>query len=229
MVRPLRPTVAIYKKTANGAHRQLIPKESMADHYQILTRPAEHTFEQKRSRFLAFVWHCETKSEGMAQFEIIKTDYPDARHHCWAYIIGDPERAQTAGFNDDGEPSGTAGKPMLNVLMQRRVGDVFAVVVRYFGGVKLGAGGLSRAYGAAVSGALDSVELAIVEPHRKLQIHVDFPHEQRVRTILAAHGITEVDVAYHEEVQIQCNCKLVLVDEIVKAVLEQTAGQARCS
>ena len=132
--------------------------------FQTLSHPTQFCYEEKRSRFFAFIWPVTSKDEGFAHFQTIKSQHPDARHHCWAYLIGDPEQALAAGFNDDGEPGGTAGKPMLNVLMQRKVGNVFAVVVRYFGGIKLGAGGLTRAYGQAVSRALDAAELQWVVP-----------------------------------------------------------------
>ena len=122
--------------------------------FQTLTHPTHFCYEEKRSRFIAHLWPIQSKDEGFEYFETIKQQHPDARHHCWAYVIGDPEQALAAGFNDDGEPGGTAGKPMLNVLMQRKVGNVFAVVVRYFGGTLLGVPGLINAYKSAASMAL---------------------------------------------------------------------------
>jgi uncharacterized YigZ family protein len=162
--------------------------ETMPRPFQTLTHPTHFCHEEKRRRFIAHLWPIKSKEEGFAHFEIIKQEHPEARHHCWAYVIGDPEQALAAGFNDDGEPGGTAGKPMLNVLMQRKVGNVFAVVVRYFGGIKLGAGGLTRAYGQAVSGALDAAELVMVVPTQAVSIQVEFALEQRVRNLLTQQG-----------------------------------------
>jgi len=122
--------------------------------FQTLTHHTHFCHEEKRSRFIAHLWPIKSNEEGFKYFEVIKREHPDARHHCWAYVIGDPEQALAAGFNDDGEPGGTAGKPMLNVLMQRKVGNVFAVVVRYFGGTLLGVPGLINAYKSAASMAL---------------------------------------------------------------------------
>src|SRR5688572_5195371 len=164
--------------------------------FQTLTHHTHFCHEEKRSRFIAHLWPIKSNEEGFKYFEVIKREHPDARHHCWAYVIGDPEQALAAGFNDDGEPGGTAGKPMLNVLMQRKVGNVFAVVVRYFGGIKLGAGGLTRAYGQAISGALDAAELRTVVPMQPLEITCDFALEQRVRNLLAQQQILVEETIY---------------------------------
>lgn len=194
--------------------------------YQTLAAPMEFTREEKRSRFCAFIYPITDKSEGFAHLERLKSTYADARHHCWAYVIGDPEQALSAGFNDDGEPGGTAGKPMLNVLMQRKVGDVFAVVVRYFGGIKLGAGGLTRAYGAAVSGALDAAQWRAVVAQQAIQIDVDFALEERVRNLLAKAGIEEIRSEYGEQVTLFLQCPAAELTALQKAVSEQTAGAA---
>lgn len=196
----------------------------MPREYQTLAAPAEYIYEEKRSRFCAYIYPVADKSEGFDHLEHLKAAHPDARHHCWAYVMGDPEQAQSAGFNDDGEPGGTAGKPMLNVLMQRKVGSVFAVVVRYFGGIKLGAGGLTRAYGAAVSGALDSARWQAVVPQLTLHIAVDFSLEERVRNILNKHGIAQIQVHYDQQVTLSCQCPLTERTRLGDALTEQTAG-----
>lgn len=198
----------------------------MSHSYQTLLRPAEFCYEEKRSRFLAFIWPVATKEEGFAFFQEIKSQYPDARHHCWAYLLGNPEHALTAGFNDDGEPGGTAGKPMLNVLMQRKVGNVFAVVVRYFGGVKLGAGGLTRAYGQAISGALDAAEFTLVVPRQQLIIEVAFSLEQKIRNFVQQQDIAVVEVRYSETSAIlTCDCPSRQIESIKPQLLEQAAGK----
>lgn len=199
----------------------------MSRDYQTLATPSEFIREDKRSRFCAFIYPITAKSEGFAYLESLKTAHPDARHHCWAYVLGDPEQAQSAGFNDDGEPGGTAGKPMLNVLLQRKVGDVFAVVVRYFGGVKLGAGGLTRAYGSAVSGALDCAQWHTVVAQQPLHIAIDFALEERVRNLLNKSGIRDIGVAYREQVTLSCQCPAAEFSELKSALSELTAGAAK--
>ena len=196
--------------------------------YQTLCHPTHFLYEEKRSRFLALIFPITTKEEGFAHFESIKQKYPDARHHCWAYLVGDPEQALAAGFNDDGEPSGTAGKPMLNVLMQRKVGDVFAVVVRYFGGVKLGAGGLTRAYGQAISGALDAAEFKLVVHREQLIIETGFSLEQKVRNLLQHQEVAVKEVHYSEASAIlKCACPTSQIEYIKVLLLEQTAGKVK--
>ncbi len=109
--------------------------------------------EVKKSRFIARATKVTDRQSAIAFVEQAKQDYPGARHHCWAYLLGNPASASSAAANDAGEPSGTAGKPILNVIQHKGVGDVIVVVIRYFGGIKLGAGGLVRAY----SGAAEAV------------------------------------------------------------------------
>lgn len=200
----------------------------MSRPYQTLSRPIEFCYEEKRSRFIAYILPIAAKEEGFAHFEVIKQQHPDARHHCSAYVIGDPEQATAAGFSDDGEPGGTAGKPMLNVLMQRKVGSVFAVVVRYFGGIKLGAGGLTRAYGQAVSRALDAGEFKWITPRQQLTIETDFSLEQKVRIFLQREDVVITDVRYGlESVTLVCDCAMDRIEPIKALLQEQTSGRTR--
>ena len=95
----------------------------------------------------------------MSHVQNLRTRYLDARHHCYGYIIGNPHNTTSAGFDDDGEPNGTAGRPILSVLQHKAIGNCIIIVVRYFGGIKLGAGGLTRAYAAAAQMAVDKMVL----------------------------------------------------------------------
>jgi uncharacterized YigZ family protein len=196
--------------------------------FQTLAKPNKFCHEEKRSQFIAFIWSIESKDQGFTQFENIKIQYPDARHYCWAYILGNPDQARSAGFNDDGEPGGTAGKPMLNVLFQRKIGNVFAMVVRYFGGIKLGAGGLTRAYGQAISGALNTAELKWIVPTIQLSIEMDFALEQKVRNILFQHQIDIAQYEYSDQVTLTCLCPETQLQNIGRALSEQTAGSVIC-
>ncbi len=107
-----------------------------------------------RSRFICYLKPCASNVDAKLFIKSLQALHPQANHHCYAFIAGRPENSQLYGFSDDGEPSGTAGKPMLSMLMGSNIGELCAVVVRYFGGTKLGPGGLQRAYGGSVKQAL---------------------------------------------------------------------------
>ena len=125
-----------------------IPSESISHHEEI-----------KKSTFLVHIAHTPTIESAKAFIQKINDDYPDARHNCWAHVAGEPGGSHVLGFSDDGEPNGTAGKPMLNVLMGSGLGEITAVITRYFGGIKLGTGGLVRAYGGSLNNALSDIEV----------------------------------------------------------------------
>ena len=108
----------------------------------------------KKSRFITLLAHTDGVAAARAFVQQVKHEHPTARHHCWAWVAGAPDDSQQLGFSDDGEPSGTAGKPMLAQLMGSGVGEITAVVVRYYGGIMLGTGGLVKAYGGGVQQGL---------------------------------------------------------------------------
>ena len=141
----------------------------------------EILYEIKKSKFIAFATFADSREAAMEQLAEIKIKYPDARHHCWAYVIGSPDQPRSLAMADDGEPSGTAGKPILNVLQHKNVGDVMVVVTRYFGGIKLGAGGLVRAYSAAAQQVMEQLQTKQEVSLHELRLDVDFKHEQFVR------------------------------------------------
>ena len=118
-----------------------------------------HRVEQveRRSRFITTVGHAPTSADAESFIGAIRTEFPDATHNCWAYVAGPPGSTAQVGMSDDGEPHGTAGRPMLEALLHSGVGEIAAVVTRYYGGVKLGKGGLGRAYSGGVALALDSM------------------------------------------------------------------------
>lgn len=155
--------------------------------YLTVARPAVAEVEVKRSRFLCRIEPVTTEEQARAVVEDERKRYWDARHHCSAFVLGPAADVQRS--NDDGEPSGTAGAPMLDVLRGREVSDVVAVVTRWFGGVLLGAGGLVRAYSDAVRAGLDE---AGVRQRRLLNMYdVDVPHADagKLENGLRAHGV----------------------------------------
>ncbi|MFE8070906.1 YigZ family protein [Marinobacteraceae bacterium S3BR75-40.1] len=164
--------------------------------------------EVRKSRFITWVAPVETREAALALLQKAREAYPDARHHCWAYVIGKPGAATNAAMSDDGEPSGTAGKPILNVIEHKGIGNVMVVVIRYFGGIKLGAGGLVRAYAGATENALSQIALIQHEPEIHLVMELDFSQEQPLRHWLAQHGGTIDAVDYGQAVR--CHCRIPL-------------------
>jgi len=168
--------------------------------YQTLKRAVTTRLEIKKSEFISYACPVTSRDQAMFHVEQLREQYPDARHFCWAYIIGDPDNTTSAGFDDDGEPSGTAGRPILNVLQHKSIGNVIIVVVRYFGGIKLGAGGLTRAYAGSAQAAVDEMILNPYVPMTQIQILAEFATEAQCRYMIESLGGHIDDVAYSKQV-----------------------------
>ena len=130
----------------------------MSNRYPIPAATCRVEDEIKRSRFITTLTHTSAREEALIFIDQIRAEFPDASHNCWAFLIGPPGTTGNVGMSDDGEPHGTAGRPMLTVLTHSGLGDVVVVVTRYFGGTKLGKGGLVRAYSGGVQHALEKVQ-----------------------------------------------------------------------
>lgn len=168
--------------------------------YPVPECETEAETEVRRSRFIARAAPAASREEALALVERARRDHPEARHHCWAYVIGAPGRATSAAMNDDGEPSGTAGKPILGVIEHKGIGDVAVVVIRYFGGVKLGAGGLVRAYAGAAEAVLSRLSVCHHEPRLTFVVEGGFADEQPLRLELAHLAGELVAVEYGQGV-----------------------------
>ena len=153
--------------------------------WEIPAEPCCYSEEIKKSRFITLLAHTEGVEAARAFVQQIKQDHPDARHHCWAWVAGAPDDSQQLGFSDDGEPSGTAGKPMLAQLMGSQVGEITAVVVRYYGGIQLGTGGLVRAYGSGVQQALRLLQRKIKVPMLHYQLICDYAQLGDIERMIA--------------------------------------------
>ena len=171
--------------------------------YTVLSSAVEHRLLEKNSEFITFLHPIDDREQAMHWLQHYREHYKDAAHVCWAYIIGNTRQPQTQAFSDDGEPSGTAGKPMLHVLTERELGNCLAAVVRYFGGIKLGAGGLVRAYSAAVSQAAQQASLQTVSPKTRLQLQLDFALEARVRQLMSQYQAELLTADYQQQVMLQ--------------------------
>lgn len=175
----------------------------LSDTYQVLAQDCECEYEVKKSRFIARLCRAGSREQALQVLERARKDFPDARHHCWAYMIGNGRSPALVAMSDDGEPSGTAGKPILNVMQHKEVGDLMLVVIRYFGGIKLGAGGLVRAYSQA---AQLVYEQAMFEQKVVLQsytIRCSFQAEQPIRHWLGQHQARVENSGYSAEVSLE--------------------------
>lgn len=164
--------------------------------YLTLAQPAEHEIEIRKSRFLALALPVDSRAAAQRHVAALKQRYGDARHHCWAYVLGDPKGTASAGMDDDGEPSGTAGRPILHTLQDRSVGDTLIVVVRWFGGIKLGAGGLTRAYRQAAAAVLDAADLVAHQPVVNTHLRLDFAQEALMHHWARQHQAQWLELNY---------------------------------
>ncbi len=156
----------------------------MAQTYLIPASPHQFEFEIKRSQFISYTDATPDRGAAEAFIRSIRQQHPQARHVCWAYIAGSPNSTEMS-MSDDGEPSGTAGRPMLNVLQHSGLGDITVAVVRYFGGIKLGTGGLQRAYSDAVTGLLSTLPTKLKVSRISLQLNYEYAQESLVRYIMS--------------------------------------------
>ncbi|MBK1880219.1 YigZ family protein [Pelagicoccus mobilis] len=156
----------------------------MSDAYLIPSENTEAEIVIQKSRFIAQAFLLESRDDVNGILEGIGTDHPNARHNCYAFIAGAPNDTQAYGFSDDGEPNGTAGKPMLKVLMHSGIGCILVVVTRYFGGIKLGTGGLVRAYTDATNEVLAGLKTSLLEEKTEAKLNVSYSMEPLIRNHL---------------------------------------------
>ena len=196
----------------------------MSDGFKIIYEGAEAEIVEKKSRFIAYVRPVNTEEEAVSFIDEIKKKHWDARHNCSAFVIG--KNNELTRCSDDGEPSGTAGKPMLEVLLGQGLHNVAVVVTRYFGGVLLGTGGLVRAYQAAVKeGILASKVLEKFEG-AKYSVETDYNGIGKIQYILAKENINTLGVDYSDKVVVEFVVKADEEGKIIKEITEATAGKA---
>ncbi|MBQ0028493.1 MAG: YigZ family protein [Lachnospiraceae bacterium] len=179
---------------------------------------------EKKSRFIATAIHVESEEEALLHIEGFRKKYWDARHNCYAFILG--MGSETMRFSDDGEPSGTAGKPILEVLKGRELTNTLVIVTRYFGGVLLGTGGLVRAYTDSTVEALNNAELKKMCLMKETSISIDYSSVGKLKYILANESIDIIDEQYTDMVTIKTAIEIDKVDSIIKKVTDATSGKA---
>lgn len=197
--------------------------------YICVKKPGDAVIEVKRSKFIGAVRPVSNEEEALGFLDSEKKKYHDAKHHCSAYIIRTPGSGQPdiIHSSDDGEPSGTAGKPMLEVIEKAGLKDVVCVVTRYFGGILLGTGGLVRAYTEAAKAAVEAAEKAKMCPVEELELVFDYTHTGRVDNIINGGSCSRRDAAYTDVVRYTVACAPEKTGGMIKALLEATAGSLK--
>lgn len=196
----------------------------MAEECKIVYQGGEGEIVEKKSRFIATVVPVETEEEALSFIEATRKKYWDARHNCFAYVIG--ERNELARCSDDGEPQGTAGKPMLDVLLGNGIHNAAVVVTRYFGGVLLGTGGLVRAYSGAVKAGIASSVIITRIQGVKLEIRTDYTGLGKIQYILGQRGIRMLNSEYTDIVRLEVLLAEEIKEQVKAEITEGTNGQA---
>jgi uncharacterized YigZ family protein len=195
----------------------------MLSRYFTVKENGEHEIVIERSRFIANVSRAETEEQAQDFIQSIKKKYWNATHNCSAYLIGENDQIQKA--NDDGEPSGTAGVPILEVLKKKKIKDTAVVVTRYFGGIKLGAGGLIRAYGKATSEGLNSAGIVERKLTRIMCAKVDYSWLGKVENELRSLGYSIKEIHYLETVEFEIFVNHEQISSFEEWITEFTNGQ----
>ncbi len=189
------------------------------------TRRVEET--RKRSRFITTTEVAGTVEEARGFIARVSAEYADATHNCWAYVVGPPGDTSRVGMSDDGEPHGTAGRPMLTVLLGSGIGDIAAVVTRYYGGTKLGRGGLARAYGGGVKLALE--DLPLDEHVRRIELRIALPYAAvtPLQNLLLEFEAEILEETYGTEATFRIRLPHEHAEPLSQAVKGLTSGRAR--
>lgn len=191
--------------------------------YRVLLKECRGEIEEKKSRFICAVRPVHSEEEAVSFIEKTKKRYWDARHNCSAFVLG--SRQELTRCSDDGEPGGTAGRPMLEILLGEGFSDVAAVVTRYFGGTLLGTGGLVRAYSGAVKEALKNAETGMMRYGMKLRIGTDYNSVGKLQHLFAVKGI-QAEADYGERVGFTVILPVSAAESLKKEVTEATNGKA---
>lgn len=193
--------------------------------YRVVYQEGTGEYEEKKSRFIAHIAPVSSEEEAVSFIESIRKKYYDARHHCTAFIIG--RNKEVTRCSDDGEPSGTAGKPILEVLLGADVTNVAAVVTRYFGGTLLGTGGLVRAYTQAAREGIENAGIGIMRYKTEMTIEIDYTDVGKVQYLLGSRKINIAQSRYAEKVEFDIRIPEEERTEISSALTEATAARAK--
>ncbi|MEZ8414837.1 YigZ family protein [Vibrio splendidus] len=194
--------------------------------YLIPSASALFEEEIKKSVFITHLAHTPSVEAAKQFVEQVKKEHSSARHNCWGFAAGRPEDSMKWGFSDDGEPSGTAGKPILAQLSGSGVGELTAVVTRYSGGIKLGTGGLVKAYGGGVQQALKLLQTIEKKITTKLRLELDYGFVPIAQSIMAQHQAVEVQADYGVQVELIIEIELLQVDSFTQTMINKSGAKA---
>ena len=194
--------------------------------YLIPALPTQFEEEIKKSLFITYLAHTPSVDAAKAFVAQIKAKHSDARHNCWGFVAGRPEDSMLWGFSDDGEPSGTAGKPILAQLAGSSVGELTAVVTRYYGGIRLGTGGLVKAYGGGVQQALKQLQTIEKKITTKLSLTLDYGFVPIAQSIIAQYEALEVEADYKEQVKFLVEIELRHLDAFTQTIINKSGAKA---
>lgn len=199
----------------------------MLERYITVKGYGEKEIVIERSRFIAYVERAETEEEAIAFIQQIKKKHWDATHNCSAYMVGEKDHIQKA--DDDGEPSGTAGKPILEVIKKRGLKDTVVVVTRYFGGIKLGAGGLIRAYGKGATNGINAAQVIERILHTRIAVSIDYTLLGRVENELRSREYRLVNIDYLDKVTVYVDISVGEEEKYEAWMTDLTHGQGELS
>lgn len=189
----------------------------------------DETFEEliviSKSKFITTLTPISSQEDAIEKLNIIKKKYSDATHNCYAYISS--QNALEQKFSDDGEPQGTAGVPILEVLKKRKVYMTLAVVTRYFGGIKLGASGLVGAYSSCVASAIDKAKIVEYKESNGFVVHTDYSMYKKIQEIIGNYSGQVQDIEYLDKIIVKAILPKENVEECKKAVIDKSNGQAQ--
>jgi len=199
----------------------------MLSHYYTVKGYGEHEIIIQKSRFICYIERATSEEEAISFIQKIKKKHHDANHNCSSYLIGEHDQIQKA--NDDGEPSGTAGVPMLEVLKKKHLKDTVVVVTRYFGGIKLGTGGLIRAYGKSVSEALQANGIVERKLMRIMHTNIDYTWLGKVENELRSSTYLIKEIHYLNDVNVETYVEEEKKTDFIEWMTELTNGQCEIS
>ncbi|UCC24940.1 MAG: YigZ family protein [Gemmatimonadales bacterium] len=199
------------------------------DHHGFPIPARVHRVEEVvlRSRFITTLAHAPTSEAAHSFVQRVRDEFPDATHHCWAFVAGSPGSTASVGMSDAGEPHGTAGRPMLTTLLHSGIGEIVAVTARYYGGTKLGTGGLSRAYAGGVKLALETLPVEELVARAKVEVVVGYAHVDGLQRLLDELGGELEHEAYGADVRYVAHVPEVRLASFQRRLADLTVGQGR--
>lgn len=193
--------------------------------YKTISQNGEFEQEINKSTFLATAFHIESEEDALRFIQAEKKKHPDARHVCWAYLLG--EKKDVMRYSDDGEPQGTAGQPILQVLIKKDITNVLVIVTRYFGGILLGAGGLTRAYSSSCTGAVDVAGVKTLILSKIAEVQLDYTTFNRLQKAIEKSDYILIDnIEYSENVILRLIVKEEDFNKLCDFITQSTGGKA---